>query len=157
MSRASLERAIPAGRTILLDSSVVIAYLDGGEPASPAAIHIIDRLVRPGRNPAIIGAVTVTEVLVRPFAAGEASLAIVEPFLTQWPNLRAVAVSYAVAREAARIRALTRLPTPDALILATAVVAGADVVVANDARWQTAITTAAPDLTLCQLDAHLPV
>lgn len=46
--------------------------------------------------------------------------------------------------------------TPDALILATAVVAGADVVVANDARWKTAIATAAPRSSSV-LDAHLPV
>jgi hypothetical protein len=49
-------------------------------------------------------------------------------------NLRIEPVTVAVAREAARIRAVTAAPTPDALILASAVAASA-AIVGNDRSW----------------------
>jgi predicted nucleic acid-binding protein len=61
-----------------------------------------------------------------------------------------------VARQAGRLRALGGLKTPDALVIATALRAGIPIVVANDARWVSALTAAAPTITLCHLDAHLP-
>ena len=36
MTRASLEAAVPPGRSILADTSVVLAYLNGSEVASEA-------------------------------------------------------------------------------------------------------------------------
>ena len=156
MSRASLEAAIPAGATIVLDSSAILAYLDGNETVSSAAALVIDGFVATGRNAALVSAVTVTEALVRPMRANSTSaIALIEAFLGHFANLRLEPVSFGVAREAARIRAATALRTPDALILGTAVVAGAGSVVTNDDRWQTAIETAGLRLTLCQLDDHV--
>jgi hypothetical protein len=66
LSRASLERSLPDGDRILIDSSAMIAHLNGGEPASPAATHLIDEMVRSGRNPALVSTVTAMEILVRP-------------------------------------------------------------------------------------------
>jgi predicted nucleic acid-binding protein len=60
---------------------------------------------------------------------------LVDDFLLHFPNLRVEPVTSAVAREAARIRAATAAPIPDALILATAVVASAAMVVGNDRSW----------------------
>jgi predicted nucleic acid-binding protein len=157
MSRLSLEAAIAPGVEILLDTSVVLAYLGGTEAASPLAVIVVDEFVRSGRNRARLSAVTVEETLVRPFSAGPAALTIVESFLQHFPNVTITAVDYAIAREAARIRAETRIRTPDALIVATAIVAGVKTVVTNDARWSEAILKAAPDLALCHLDAHLPL
>jgi hypothetical protein len=65
-------------------------------------------------------------------------------------------VSFDVAREAARIRASTAVRTPDATILATAVVAGAEAVVTNDGRWASAVSGARLGLSLCRLDEHGP-
>jgi len=156
MSRATLEAAIPAGATIVLDSSTVLAYLDGGERVSPVAAVVIDDFVATGRNTGVVSAVTVTEALVRPMRADSVSaVALVEAFLRHFANLRVEPVSFAVAREAARIRATTALRTPDAMILATSVVASAASVVTNDGRWATAMGTAGLPATLCHLDAHL--
>jgi hypothetical protein len=49
------------------------------------------------------------------------------------------------------------LKTPDGLVVATALSAGIPVVVANDAGWASAIAAAAPAVTFCHLDAHVPL
>ena len=156
MSRETLERDIASGALLVLDSSVVLAYLGGGEPTSPAAINVVDGLVRPGRNRAVVSAVTVTETLVRPFRAGSSALvSAVDDFLLHFPNLSVLPADYEVAREAARVRGLTRLRTPDALVIATAVVSGAAMVVGNDERWRSAVETLGRPFGLSLLGDHL--
>lgn len=156
MTRATLEASIPAGATIVLDSSAILAYLDGGEPVSPVAATVIDQFVATGRNEAVVSAVTVTEALVRPMRAGSASaIELVDAFLRHFAGLRVEPVSYEIAREAARIRAVTALRTPDATILATAAVTGARSVVTNDGRWASAIDGADLEVSLCRLDQHV--
>jgi predicted nucleic acid-binding protein len=136
MSVAALEAAIPKGATVLLDTSAVLAYLSGAERTSPIAAEVIDGLVASGRNPAIVSAITVCEVLVRPNRAGSASaIQLVEDFLVHFPNIRVEAVTHEVARLGAHIRAATVTPAPDALILATAVASLATVTIGNDAGW----------------------
>lgn len=157
MSTASLESALPAGVPLLLDSSVVLAYLAGNEAASPLAAHVIDALVQPGRNHATLSAVTAADVLVRPFAVGGRAVAVGELFLRHFPNLDVAEVTYGIAREAARLRAETRLPMADALILASAVALGIRHVVANDDRWPAAVAAALPEISLCHLGDHLPL
>ena len=100
---------------------------------------------------------TVGETLVRPMKAGQAAVNVVEAFLLHFPNLTVAAVDYGVAREAARLRATTGLKTPDSLIIASALHGIVSVVVTNDERWAGAIAKAAPGLTLCHLDAHVPL
>ena len=120
MARAELEPAIGPGASLLLDSSAILAYLDGTESISVLAAVILDEFIATGRNRAIMSAVSVTDALVRPFRAGSASAAgTVEAFLRSFPNLSIAPVTYEIAREAARIRAATAIRTPDALILAT--------------------------------------
>jgi predicted nucleic acid-binding protein len=143
MKPAALDAAIPAGVTILLDTSAVLAYLSGAEPASAAAASVIDGLVASGRNLAVVSAITVTETLVRPMrAASPTAIRVVDDFLLRFPNLRIDPVTVAVAREAARIRAATAAPTPDSVILATAVLAPASIVVGGDASWPSIATRA---------------
>jgi predicted nucleic acid-binding protein len=157
VSRSSLEQAVPPDTEILLDTSVILAYLNAHEAVSPAATVVIDEFVRTGRNRATISVVSVAETLVRPFSAGAAAVALVDGFLLHFPNLTIMGVDYAVARQAGQLRALGGLKTPDALVIATALSAGIPIVVANDARWAGAITAAAPTITLCHLDAHMPL
>jgi len=154
VSRTTLEAAIPSAATIVLDSSALLAYLDGGEAVSPIATILIDEFVATGRNEAVVSTLTVTETLVRPMRAASSAVELVEAFLRHFVNLRVEPVTFEIAREAARIRAATALRTPDALILATAVVSGAQSVVTNDGRWSTAIDGANLGLVLCRLDEH---
>ena len=123
---------------IVLDTSIVVAYLDGSDQFGPLAAFLFDDFVAPGTHPATISAVTVTECLVRPFRAGPEAVTLASTFLGHFPNLRVRAVDPEIATEAARIRALTGLRTPDALVLATAVVDAIGTVVTADAGWRRA-------------------
>ena len=153
MSRAALEAAIPEGETVLLDTSAILAYLSGAERVSAVSAVLIDELVASGRNPAVVSAITVCEVLIRPNRAGSASgVRLVDDFLTQFPNLRVEPVTIEIARLGARIRGLTAGPTPDALILATAVAAGAGTAIGNDAGWPGVIERANLELRVVVLD-----
>jgi predicted nucleic acid-binding protein len=153
MTPAALDAAIPAGATILLDTSAVLAYLSGAEPASAAAATIVDGFAATGRNPAVVSAITVTEALVRPMrAASLTAIRLVDDFLLHFPNLRVDPVTVAVAREAARIRAVTAAPTPDALILATAVAASAGALVTNDRSWSGVATRAGLSIQIVLLE-----
>jgi predicted nucleic acid-binding protein len=146
--RADLEAAIPAGASLLIDTSVALAYLIGTEPTSQLAIQLFDAFIGTGRNPAALSVVTVEEVLVRPFRRGSAAVATAEGFLRHFAEIRLVAASYDVAREAARIRAITGLRTPDALIIASAHVTETDILVTSDRSWPAAVEVAAPGLRL---------
>jgi predicted nucleic acid-binding protein len=153
----SLERAIPSGSSIALDTSAVLAYLEGADPVSPLATTVIDGFVRTGRNPALISAVTVTESLVRAFASGsDDSVVTIETFLTRFPNLAVIPMDVPIAREAARVRSMTGLRTPDAIVLATAVLRGAEVVIEDDDRWARALVTLGARTIACHLADHLP-
>lgn len=153
MNPVQIDFGIAPGASLLVDTSAVLAYLSGAESTSAAAAAILDGMVASGRNPAAISAVTVTETLVRPFRTGSGqAVSLVEAFLEHFPNLRVEPVTFAVGRAAARIRATTSAPTPDALILATGVVSGASVAVANDARWVSVIKRAGLPIALIRLD-----
>ena len=59
-----------------------------------------------------------------------------EMYLLNFPHLTIVPIDVEVAREAAHLRARTGLPTPDAIILATAVQTKAKAIITNDKRWR---------------------
>ena len=151
--RDSLADAIAPGRSILVDTSVVLAYLAGGEKATHLAVQLFDAFVATGRNTAALSAVTVAEILVRPFGRGPAAVATAEGFLRHFGDLRLIDVTYDVAREGARIRAETDLPMPDALIVASASVAEIEVLITNDHDWSSRLAQALPDLDVVVLDA----
>ena len=153
MSRAALEAAIPVGETILLDTSAILAYLSGLERVSAIAAVLIDELVGTGRNPAVASVISVCEVLVRPYRAGSPSaVRLVEDFLAHFPNLRVDPITVEIAQLGARIRAATSAPTPDALILATAVAGSAGIAVGNDAGWPGIAERADLDLRVVVLE-----
>jgi predicted nucleic acid-binding protein len=154
MAAVALEAAIDPGALLVVDSSAILAYLDGTERVSGAAAFLFDRLIATGRNSAVFSAVSVTETLVRPLRARSTSATgTVEAFLRSFPNLSIEPVTYEIASEAARIRAETAIRTPDAIILATAAVVASPIVVANDDRWLGAIERAGLAVDLCHLDA----
>jgi predicted nucleic acid-binding protein len=153
----SLEAAIPPGRLLVLDTSVVLAYLAGSERASRAASWVVDDCIGRERNPGALSMITVTETLVRPFQRGPAALATAETFLRHFGRLQLVDVTYAIAREAARLRAGSKLRTPDALVVATALISGATVVITNDMGWRAPTSAVMPKLAICYLGDHLPL
>jgi predicted nucleic acid-binding protein len=134
---------------LLLDSSSLLAYLDGSEAASPVAVAIIDGLVRPERNEALVSTVTISEALVRPQRRGTArSLAMA---LLAFPGIVVRPIDFLVAAEAARMRAESTLRLPDALVLATGVMSSAEWLVTNDRRLASATPLLVPEMKVCLL------
>ena len=148
-----LANAIAPGRSILVDTSVVLAYLAGGEKATDLGVQLFDAFVANGRNTAALSTITVAEILVRPFRHGPAAVATAEGFLRHFGDMRLIDVTYDIAREGARIRAATDLPMPDAVIVASASVAEIEVLVTNDHDWKSRLAEALPDLDVVVLDA----
>ncbi len=99
--------------------------------------------------------VTVEEILVRPFRSGASAVALAEGFLRHFAEIRLIEVDYEIAREAARVRAATGMRTPDALILATAVITSVDIVVTNDGTSAAQARVAAPGLRFCLLSDQI--
>jgi predicted nucleic acid-binding protein len=78
-----------------------------------------------------------TELLVLPYRAGdEARANDFYTLLSTYPNLDWVAPNLEIADLAARIRAVHRLRTPDALQVATAVHSRATGLITNDAVFE---------------------
>ena len=149
MTVAALERAIRPGDRILLDSSVLIAHLDGTERVSPLATHVIDTCVRHGRNDAVVSAVSISEILVGPLR-----LPTLEPgqhvrdFLRRTPHLSCGVVDFDVAANAAGLRAAHGLSAPDALIVATGQVHQVAHLVCNDRTWKKKLSLLATRFTV---------
>lgn len=127
-----LMESIQVGDQLLLDTSTVIAYLKGDEAVSATASLILDGLVATGRNPAMLSAISVAELLVAPIAAGPRAAAIVRTFLVGFPGLSIRSCDFLVGAEAARIRASTGAATADALIAATATLTSSAWLITND-------------------------
>ncbi len=82
---------------------------------------------------AVTSTITMTELLVRPYRENDEQW--VDDYyalLSRYPNLRWIAPDMEIADLAARIRARHRLRTPDAILAATATVAGAPALITND-------------------------
>ena len=147
-------KAIGVG-PLVIDTSVILSYLYGADTFSAAAAVVLDDLVGPDA-PAVVSAVTVTEILVRPFRTGPPAVATAELFLRHAADVTIRVIDYDIAREAARVRALTGLKTPDALIVATAIVEGIGTIVSTDERWRGALGQLGGP-RLVYLGAHLPL
>jgi predicted nucleic acid-binding protein len=92
-------------------------------------------LVDKGEISIVTSTTTLLEVLVQPFRRGDAYLAQqYRAILLYSPNFAVIELSSDIAEEAARLRALYGLRTPDAIQLATAIVSQASFFLTNDKR-----------------------
>ena len=115
----------------LLDTSIVIGALNRHDALHEAASRAV-RAERE-RHALAISALTYAEILVGPLRAGARAVAVVERFAAQ---VRIVDLSPDIARLAAELRAARGLKLPDAVIVATGLRLGADVIMTADARWK---------------------
>jgi predicted nucleic acid-binding protein len=155
MSLDSLERALPEGDRVLLDTTALAAYLDATEATHDLARHVIDSLVGPGRNPAVVSMITVMEILVRPLRATPHGHHPVLAFLRGQPNLTAMPVDLQVAQDAAFLRASARFSPPDALIIGTGFAAQVGHLVTNDGAWARKLAGLEARIRVCTLSDHL--
>ncbi len=128
----------------LLDSSALIAFLDGDDALHPSAVTVIEELLRAGTRLAI-SAVTWAEVLNGAYQ-GHHDERIVRGFVADL-GVSILPVDAEVAEHAAFLqsryaasgsrRETPRLRTPDALILATAsLLDTVQTVVCGDGKWR---------------------
>ena len=120
---------------IVLDTSVLIALVDASDVHHAAARDFIER-ARAAGDLFIVPVAAYAEYMVRPFQDDPDKVDFREALIDAIPA-RVESATREVGREAAAIRARygRRVPLPDALIIATAVVLGADQVVTADAGW----------------------
>lgn len=123
------------GTSVLIDTAPLIYHLEDVEPWSDLTTMAFD-LLASEQVSGFLSAVSVTELLVKPFAAGEQTAEAAERFLLSIPNVAIAPVDYAIARRAAALRARYHARTPDALIVATALVLGIDRILTNDFRLE---------------------
>ncbi len=137
MTTQDLDRAIGPRQRMLLDSSALIAYHTTQEPTHLLVKHLLARVEEENDSlHAFYSVLSAAELLVRPLRAGLSESAFMHTFLTDFPNLHLLPVDLTVATQAATIRATTGLKLPDAFIVASALLAGCEVVVSNDERWK---------------------
>lgn len=113
----------------VLDASVLIAFLD---PDDAHHDHAVKALSVRGHELAL-PASAYAEALVHPHEQGPAAVAHVRSLLDELP-IRVEPIDRDIAERAAELRAHVRLP--DALVLATGEVLGADIVLTADERWR---------------------
>jgi predicted nucleic acid-binding protein len=123
-------------RRIALDTSVFIYHLEANPRYLPCTDLIFSWLERP-ESKAITSTITMTELLVRPYREQDEQQANdFYALLSTYPNLEWIAPHLEIADQAAKIRAVYRLRTPDALMAATAVHSMATGLITNDAVFE---------------------
>ncbi len=106
-----------------------------------------------GRLTAVLSTITVTELLVQPFAqAHDDRVEACEHFIQSLPNTTLVAPHYDIAKTSARLRATYNLRTPDAILMATALEARADAFISNDVHLR---RLAAEGMAIIVLDDYV--
>lgn len=129
-------RRLGRHRRTLIDTRVWIYHFEQNPVFSKAAGAVLERL-EDGRFEGIASELTLLEIIVRPLELERQDVADeYEILLTRWPNLRLEPVTRDVLLEAARLRAAHGLKTPDAIVLATGLQAGATLAVSNDRAWR---------------------
>ena len=127
-----VRRRVARHALVGLDTSIWIYHFEG-HPHYAKLVGQILQAVKTGRPQAIISAVTVMEVTVRPHRLNQPAVATYyEAILSRFPNTRLVDVTPAVARRAGQLRATYSLAPADALQVATSLVAGATAWITND-------------------------
>lgn len=140
------------GRTVYLDTNVLIYFVEGAEPYLPVLTPLFG-MFADGRASAVTSELALAETLPKPLQAGRPDLvAIYEELLTSSAWLTVLPVARSVLSDAARLRAQLGLRLPDAIHVATAMVAGCGVLLSNDLRLR------APEgLQVLRLDSDVAV
>lgn len=120
------------GETVALDTAPLICFIER-HPSRGAKLRPFFAAAERREFRMVTSLVTLLEVLVHPLRHGRADLAReYRDILLRSPSLTALHIGERVAMEAARLRALHGMKTPDAIQLATAKIAGATWFLTND-------------------------
>jgi predicted nucleic acid-binding protein len=119
---------------VAIDTATVIYFLEEDVRYLPLIRPLFEQ-VSDGRRELVTSALTLLEVLVIPYRAGNRALADrYEDLLTRSRGFRLVDLTRDQLRAAAQLRAATGVKVPDALQIAAALVSGCTALITNDRR-----------------------
>ena|SRR5258708_31817476 len=117
-----------------VDAAVFIYFIEEHPRFLPAILPLF-READQGKRELVTSAITLLEVLVVPYRAGNRMLADrYEALLTRSRGIRTVEVTRDQLRAAAQLRAATGARIPDALQLVAAIASGCSTFLTNDRR-----------------------
>lgn len=122
---------LPPAGLVYADTQVLI-YSVERHPTYGPLLRPLWQAVQAGILEVVSSELALMETLVGPFKSNDAVLASTYEQFFQQPGVRLLPMTRAVLRQAARLRATTRLRTPDALHAATAVLAQCALFLTND-------------------------
>jgi len=123
-------------RRIALDTSVFFYQVEANPQYIKFTDHIFHWVAQSG-NQALTSTITLTELVVQPYRqVDEQRVNEFYGLLSTYPNLEWIPPNLEIADLAARIRALHRLRTPDALQAATAMRGLAAGLITNDSVFE---------------------
>ena len=120
--------------SVLLDTSILIYYLEGIEPYNLLATEIFQDIVDENIT-GFLSVISITEFVAKPLVTGKViDIEGFKQFLASLP-IQVLEVNSEIAERAGQLRSqYPSVSTPDALIVATALENDCDVFVTNDKR-----------------------
>ena len=135
---------------VAIDTAIFIYFIEE-QPRFLPLIATLFKAVARGKRQLVTSGLTLLEVLVVPYRAGNYSLAErYEALLTRSRGIRLVDLTRDQLRAAAQLRAVTGVKTPDALQLAAAITARCHSFLTNDRRLPEI-----PGLRVLQLESYV--
>ena len=120
--------------SVAVDTAIFIYFIEENPRFLPAILPLFTQADQ-GKRELITSALTLLEVLVVPYRAGNRHVAErYEALLTRSRGIRLVELSHDQLRAAAQLRAATGIKTPDALQLVAAISGGCTTFLTNDRR-----------------------
>lgn len=136
------------GKVVGLDTTPLIYFIEEN-PTYLDMVHPFFEAMDQGEFSVVTSIVTLLEVLVHPFRRGDTRLAQqYRDILLDAESLTTIFVSQDIAEEAARLRAVHNIRTPDAIQMATVIHEGASIFLTNDASLPSL-----PELSVLVLDS----
>lgn len=127
---------LKAYKNIAFDTNVFIAVF-AQEQLGARVLPIIDAVSNKETHEIWTSVLAFSECSVRPYREANWTALDQVKLMFQMPNLTAYHIDEEIAEEAAKLRATYNVKMPDALIVATAIVKGADVLLTNDYKLST--------------------
>lgn len=122
-------------KIVAVDTSIFIYHFEENPSYVGLTTLVLDR-IQSGKSRGIASELTLHEILVRPLKLEHPDVADeYELLLSSFPNLILSPITRPILLKAAELRATHSFRAPDAIIIATALINHATLLVTNDKQW----------------------